>query len=337
MKSGLSRLCGAAALVLLGGCSVHPLPQDISYASTADIVRRVRCEAKEGIDAALDKAARQGPEAKKHADNIVKVSLIGFEFKLTMAEDERANLDKLRFERASVTKGDGFSIELIGNFNGVGKVGPAADDNRTRKNTRNFRVIDRLEKLKEARCGRVEPPGPNVIYPITGSTGMGEVVQTYIELEALTRFEIAGERPTGAKDKDLVLFSDKLDFTTTLEAGATTEWTFSTSVGTLRLTKASLSGSALRKDIHSVTVAIARDGEPDPPAPRGSLRAGRAMVSRDATTGASVPYVRDRQLQVFLAQKAAVARNKILIELERRRHVDENRDVAARVLGLQLP
>ena len=161
---------------------------------------------------------------------------------------------------------------------------------------------------------------------------LAEVVQTYIELEALTRLDQPGDRkPT----ERITVFSDKLDFTTTLEAGTSTDWQFSTSVGTLRLTKASLSASALRKDLHSVTVALARDGEPDlPPAP--AARSSR-LATRELATGASIPFVRDKRLQIALAQKVSVARNKILIELERRRHVDENRDVAARVLGVQLP
>jgi hypothetical protein len=335
MKQRLSQCCAAAVLALLAGCSAHPLPQDISYASTVDIVRRVRCEAQEGINAALEKATRQSALSKQHADQIVKVSLIGFEFRLEMAEDDRATVDKLLLQRASAKQGDGFTLELVAGLNdGHGKSGPTADDNRTRKNTRIFRIIDRLEKVKEAHCRRLEPPGPNLVYPVTGSTGMDEVVQTYIELEALTRLDLPGDRKPNER---ITVFSDKLDFTTTLVAGATTDWQFSTSVGTLRLTKASLSASALRKDLHSVTVALARDGDPDLlPSPPVGMMSPR-LATRDRATGAPIPFVRDKRLQVSLAQKASVARNKILIELERRRHVDENREVAGRVLGLSQP
>jgi len=331
MKNRLIHCCVVAALAVgLLGCSAHPLPQDISYASTVDVVRRIRCEGREGLETALEKAASQGDKYKRHVERIIKVSTIGFEFKLIMAEDNRAAVNSLTFKRASSTPGDGFTLELIADLN----KGPAGEV--TRKNTRIFRVVDRLEMLREARCGRVQETRPNLIHPITGSTGMAEVVRTYIELEALTDLGALRERPVAGK-KEIVAFSDKLDFTTTLEAGATTDWEFSTKVGTLRLTKASLAGSALRKDLHSVTAALARD-DVDPDLPESAAGGPKSALTRqDQITRVHIPVVRDKKMQISLIQRASVARNRVLIELERRRQVDEDRDVASRVLGITLP
>ena len=41
-------LIGAALAAGLAGCSMHPLPDDVSRVSTVDIVERIRCEAQEG-------------------------------------------------------------------------------------------------------------------------------------------------------------------------------------------------------------------------------------------------------------------------------------------------
>src|SRR3954447_9065606 len=33
----------------LGGCAIHPLPEDVTGVDTADIVRQIRCEAREAV------------------------------------------------------------------------------------------------------------------------------------------------------------------------------------------------------------------------------------------------------------------------------------------------
>jgi hypothetical protein len=194
-----------------------------------------------------------------------------------------------------------------------------------------------LEDLRKARCGRVEESRANLIYPITGSTGMAEVVRTYVELEA---FSDLTNNPAPGK-KEIVVFSDKLGFTTTFDASESVQLEFKTAVGSLRLTTASLSGSAYRQDMHTVTVALARDKDADPDlvkSERDLVRTGRRLMV--PMVGARpVPFeeIRDKDVRDGLARRGAVARNRVLLELERRRLVDEDRAVVARVLGQPLP
>jgi hypothetical protein len=238
----------AAATAGLAGCSVHPLPQDVApRASTVQIVSRIRCEAREGLEAALLRAQAQGGLAGKHVAKIVEGTTIGFEFKFVMAETNSAKGGELVFQRKDL-EDVGFKLVLLGDING----GHDDGDNSTRRNTRVFRVVDELGDLRDARCGASRRMGaaPNLVYPITGSTGMAEVVRTYIELEQLTDL--------AADEKEIVTFSDKLDFTTTLEVGAIPNLELDTAVGSLKLIKASIAGSSLRKDFHSVTVVLAR-------------------------------------------------------------------------------
>jgi hypothetical protein len=333
MKCHLLKLCAlGAAAVALPGCSTHPLPQDVSGVSTVQIVRNIRCEARDGLEAALRKAAAQGPSQLKQVEKIALVTTIGYDFKFVMAEDSKAAVSDLTFKRASSTPGDGFTLTLLANLNGF-QAGP---DNHSRQNTRTFRVVDHLADLAKARCGRRKGNEPNLIYPITGSVGMAEVVQTYIELEVFT--DLAPEAKTTVGDKaENITFSDRLDFTTTLDAGATATWKFETAAGSLRLTNASLSGSAHREDTHSVTVALARDKDVDPDLSESAraIRAASAAKSREPSF--PLELIRDRRVRFKLAQRAAIARNRVFLELERRRLVDEDRDVASRVLGVQLP
>src|SRR5262245_33021421 len=250
---GPVNICAIAGLAsALVGCAVHPLPQDVTRASTVQIVARIRCEAKEGLEAALTKAAAEGPAKKRHVEKIVDGTSIGFEFKFKMTESNSLTADSIEFEREAAKSGDRFKLVLVGALNDGHGAEPRPT---TRKNERQFRVVDDLKELKDARCRRAGTAGPNLLYPISGSTGMADVVRTYIELEALT--DLTGSLgPTGK----MMTFTDDIDFTTTFETGATVNLEFNTGVGTLRLTK--VVGAdlfALRQDVHSVKVVLARD------------------------------------------------------------------------------
>src|SRR5262245_14766396 len=41
--------CSVAAATAVSGCSMHPLPEDVSRKNTYDIVEKIRCEAAEGL------------------------------------------------------------------------------------------------------------------------------------------------------------------------------------------------------------------------------------------------------------------------------------------------
>jgi hypothetical protein len=315
--------CAAAAVAAgLTGCSVHPLPQDVSFANTVQIVKRVRCEAKEGLEEALKKAALQGPVRKKHVEKIIAGTAIGFEFKFEMGETNKAESGTLTFTRDGANGGEKFELTLNADLND----GHGAD-NSTRMNTRIFRVVDELKDLKDAPCGRREATtGPNLVYPITGSTGMAEVVRTYIELEAMTDLASQGE---------MVTFSDELDFTTTLETGAAIDVSLRTPVGSLRLSRATVTGSLVRKDTHSVWVVLARDRKHrDVDLPDSEMR----MAARKGQVGGpKLKDVRGKGLQTFLVQKGETSRNRVFIELEKQRRAENDRAVAERVLGTKLP
>jgi hypothetical protein len=216
-----------------------------------------------------------------------------------------------------------------------------------RSNTRIFRVIDRLQDLHTTDCRRAPKTQANLVYPITGSTGMAEVVRSYIELETITDLVSVGSTTFGSKS-EIVTFSDDLQFTTTLDMGASASWTFQSAVGSVRLTNATLSASVHRSDVHNVVVALARDAKDDPDrrpkigmkiALRNAAKEEPAKGERSALPIRAAPTlgIRDKKLQNFLTQRMAVARNRVLFELERRRHVNEDRTVASRVLGKPVP
>jgi hypothetical protein len=110
-------------------------------------------------------------------------------------------------------------------------------------------------------------------------------------------------------------------------------------VGTLKLTQALLSASALRKDVHRVTVALAREDDPDV-VQLSAHKGGRSVRTFTPTREVRVlpvEQIRDRHVRERLVQRAAAPRDRVLLELERRRLIKEDRDVVARVLGQPVP
>ena len=161
---------GLALALSVSGCSVHPLPDDLSPASTVDIVKRIRCEAWEGMTGFR-------PHEREKVDKIIGATKIGYDVVFSITEQNAAGGGKLEFDRPSFKgKGNGFSLDLSA----------SADASRTNK--RSFRFVDKLSELKtegEKSC-RGPATAANLLYPITGATGMGELVRTYIKLEILT-------------------------------------------------------------------------------------------------------------------------------------------------------
>src|ERR1700730_15077007 len=190
-----------AAASLMGGCAIHPVPEDVTGLRTADIVKQIRCETRDAarkiITRELERLATFGnnataqelltafsadPEAidgfnpdlsfpgvsNKQVRNFFKVvysTAIAYSFDLTMAE-----INNL-----------GATFNFLGPWTNVFTLGIVGNGDRSRSNERTFTITDKfafllreLNTLKQASgrryCdGRIV--GPNYIYPIAGQIG----------------------------------------------------------------------------------------------------------------------------------------------------------------------
>jgi len=301
---------------------MHPLPENVSRASTFDIVERIRCEAKEGL--------LEFPQSDPANADIIKATSIGYDFEFIITEDNNATGGALKFNRPSfIDATKGFNLDL------------SASAARQRKNTRKFRVVEDLTDLYKTDCSSATTRA-NWVYPITGATGLAEVVRTYIRLERLTRLRTSPDEfvvdrfPTvGTK---AVVFADVLNFETTLSAGVKPTLTLNAVAGSLKLTNASVTGSVERKDKHNVIVAMASDTSRDLGAglgaSRGSRKAANAKFERKAIIEEGL--VEDTRTMTALVQKNSDARNRILIELQRLRNLQDDEFEAPRILGQRL-
>ena len=277
-----------SAALFVAGCSIHPLPDDVTGGvTTAQIVRRIRCETRKtatealiqyfkllgadypgdpGIPLARTLAQKytddpnaihefsadlfKGPEYEQ-IRNVIKVFYaigVAYNFELTITEENNLSAGAANFQQ--------------GPSNSLFKLGIGGSFARKRTNDRTFTVTDTFEDLlrnfsaEKRRDGHWDCDGyvveANHVYPIVGRIGIDRIVYDYLDL---TIFGML----SGPKDKPSAppTMADKLTFTTTLDASATPKITFTPTGTAFQLIDAGLTGEVSRTDQHEVTVGLA--------------------------------------------------------------------------------
>jgi hypothetical protein len=329
-------VCCAIVAAALPGCAIYPLPGDIPKVPTSDIVERIRCEVQDG----LRTFSQENPADRKLIAQLIKGTTIGYEFAFKMNEANTAPGGQFEFTETRFTGGT-FGLEVRSSVD------------LKRDNTRAFIALEDLSKVNGADCSP-ETTRANWVYPITGATGMAEVVRSYLKLQLLTGLAKDTNSVSGfnsAQNLNDAVFSDALEYGTKLSVGITPHLELAAGVGRFRLTNASITGSASRTDKHSVTVALSFDEKQADK--NGKILAARqarqpwiehAPISNRAVNATLSPVrnpiynpmLESRALR-RLAQNDAGAQTRVLIELERRRKIREDDRVVARVLGTPLP
>lgn len=267
-----------AATLVVSGCSIHPLPEDFSGVSTYTIVRQVRCETRQVVaqaaigwliaDERVDPVSRaigqqfaSGRRIQEFRPELfsgrvrANVELffdtgVAYNFELTMTEVNNLNAE----------------INLLKPFTSSKlTLGIKGGADRQRKNTRLFTVTDSfsgLIRLPDTYCsghdlGRPynHVVGENYLYPITGKIGVERLVHDFINLTLFANLGGPKDKPKGPPT-----LVDTLEFETFLSGTLSPKVVFTPSGNALRVTDASLTGQASRKDAHKITMALAIDG-----------------------------------------------------------------------------
>lgn len=256
--------------LLLAGCAIHPLPEDVTRETTFLIVQKIRCEARDALknislrvlresDSAALRAlllrVEQGelritdlferPEYNRLVPPNIKDRFIGF-YLSAVAMDFTFDITETNTNSADANFRNPFNL-------GVFTLGVAAGNTLSRQNDRQFKVADTFlelyEKLQPEYCAAIAAGGGNFIYPITGKIGMEEVFDTYIRLN-----DVSSEPNSPG---DIKSFTDKLSFTTTFDVSAAPKIELSPIADQrFRLANASATLKAQRKDAHKVTIAV---------------------------------------------------------------------------------
>ncbi|MGL4636041.1 MAG: hypothetical protein ACRCWF_08675 [Beijerinckiaceae bacterium] len=294
-----------ATSLVMAGCAgvpfaVKPLPEQRSLLDTVAIVKKVRCEAREGIinellalfketgsestqrlavSIAAQRAIPPAQRAIKDYDPVHKGlyerldgetrdlvlryddAAIGFEFNFNISENEVAR-GGLNFMKPFFVGGKGG----IG-FSGMGDF--------TRQNNRTFGIVESFRNLvletRDKDCWGLER-GLSVAYPITGTIGLEETVSTFLRLNEHKKLK---------QSANTQVFTDEIQFQTklVLSVKPTLELT---NVGLgWGATGASGEFTATRDDTHKVTVAISlADDKPAPSAPKSVSKKSSPRAER---------------------------------------------------------
>jgi hypothetical protein len=278
--SPVNKLLSAILACAVGGCAIHPLPQDVTGVKTSEIVRKIRCEARQAV---IDGRIRWLQQRYHQVTDLA--SLRQVMNSSTLDPRTRYWLDYYGSTGivysfvldGTETAGANFTADIVRPLtNSTTTITPNLGDSLSRDNIRTFTIGDSfgglLEKKMDGYCASAGESGPNYQYPIVGRIGIDEMIQTFIEL--------APEGLQGAQNPDAsglnvgastispsnpIAMVDTITFTTTVSAGVTPKVVF-VQIGTnWQLADATLPLAASRMDKHQVFIGLALSGPPAPP------------------------------------------------------------------------
>jgi hypothetical protein len=272
---------------VLGGCAIHPLPEDYSGAPTYQIVRQIRCETRDAVIEVLfnylttasnmrfnnldQHSYDLGNQAKadydRDPDSITKFdprkltgfakTVVGLLYNTGVAYNydllglETNNIDPTFNLIRPVPLTSVISLNVTGNFD------------RQRQNERSFTVTDNfgnlLTHVHQDYCdGHLA--NANYVYPIAGRVGVKRVVVDFMLLTLFANL--------GGINKDITKLTkvegpptmvDQLQFITAFGGTATPKITFIPLGRNFNFADASLGLTASRKDTHQLTVGLYLD------------------------------------------------------------------------------
>lgn len=254
------RYAAISGVALLSGCAIEPTPQDTTHFYTVEIVKHIRCEAQLAIEQLAVTLLKNSDDVK---DRLLATALeqetISFAKAKTQSISNVSREHLLRYYGIGIAyeftiditenNNNALELNLLGPFTGGGgALGLKAGLDRSRQNIRIFTVTDTFDKLVENTTVCNSPSKDvNFIYPLGGRIGVGEAINTFVDLNELTPFSSA------SKDKAEV-YSGTFLFKTTASASFNPSATFTPSVfGPKDVTS---TNSVMRTDSHQVIVGI---------------------------------------------------------------------------------
>lgn len=317
------RQCFAIVLsaLLIGGCAIHPLPDDFAHVPTYTIVRQIRCETRQAV---IDSILTFLTSDYNHQVNTLpngrtfqKVDDRSFAIGMQVREAYLADPTTIGgFNPASLTGFARFVVDLVlhtgiaYNFDLTGlesnKIDPEinflrplpimtlpslnakGNFDRTRQNERYFTITDNFLSLittvPDRYCSESVVEA-NIVYPITGNVGMRKVVRDFM---MLTLFgNLTGNSKSSvlsAKADGPPTMVEQLQFVTIIGGSVTPKVTFSPVGRTFQVADANIGISASRTDTHNLTVGLFLD----------STGKGEALEVRSTLFGGMVAGAKGR-------------------------------------------
>lgn len=254
-----------ALAVTFGGCSMHPMPDDVTEPiRTEDIIRHARCEIRREVLNQLrqlltlptDDALIQGVESlNKRLSDVNKK--IAAQPGITTASKSLTESEQKLLLLADVAIAYDFDFNITEQNSKEGAVAfkipftsPAAFDlsggaslRLTRQGQRQFKAGEKWGSLLTKKvCDDLETRSRNALYPISGSMGLDKLIASFVNIS----------RQGGAKDS----FVETLIFTTEISGGVNAGLKLNAVPHDFRLVSAGGSLAGGRKDIHKMVVSL---------------------------------------------------------------------------------
>ena len=264
---------------IVGGCSHYPLPQDFSGKTTWDIVRNVRCQARKAVRSALideligvgDAKVTATYTGRSLADALLqeKEEYTSLDIKTVVNPKLRDRLNyyattQVGYQFTLQLKENnlqGAGVDLLGAFSrraDVINLSGSAD--RTRDTNRNFTMRDTFINLATGSLSKycMEEPTVDIIYPITGSLPVYDLVDSYISLNAwgdlyAAKVSSIEGSPSGPAVRQM---SDTLTFTTKISSKANATVDFNPIGAGFFASGLGFTNENYRQDIHTVLVTL---------------------------------------------------------------------------------
>ncbi|MCJ2091000.1 hypothetical protein MKK67_00525 [Methylobacterium sp. J-072] len=278
-----AKLTGAVMGLYVGGCAIHPLPEDFSGVTSRQIARQIRCETREAvIDSVLgyltdprnagahrvDERSRDlgnlYSEARKTDPSAIKkfkpAMLTGAAQKVVDLIWRTGIAYNYNLEMTETNNNDG-SLNLINVFPRSNRsFGFGAKLDLERQNTRIFTITDTFGTLVNSvdpdycRFG-YQVERKDMIYPIAGKIGIDEVVHEFTVMALFDNLSgKVGDDPSGPKGPSQM--AEQLQFTTTIDVSVAPKVTFTPIGRGLHVADASFTAQSIRKDLHKLTLGL---------------------------------------------------------------------------------
>lgn len=305
--------------VFAASCTTRPVIQNVTRYNSYQIAQKNRCEIREAIaNRVFDLLAFYGHNdvaerlksgelsfydffnsevnnlsvfAKRIAQRY-ELAFIAYEYEFDITEENKisAGVDFLDI----ITRGQ-LTLGIDGN------------NDRKRQNKRNFKAIDNFGEMLSnvdftEQCNEEfqSDPGRNLIYPISGSLGLSEIVDTFLALNQ------SGNLVGNVKGAEKVpTLADTMTFTTTFSATVNPVIKLSAVGSKFSLTGADLKKTSSRVDVHKLVIALTLPED-------GYKLTGRTVAQKREQLRRSAIVELDRQREIDLIADTVFIRQTII-------------------------
>jgi hypothetical protein len=309
----------------LAGCAIHPVQRDVTGLHTVQIVDRIRCESRLAIqDKAVAMLRYHGertnnPRSIRIAEGLAQRRARTWNINTVLLDrDEKAFYDKyiatgiayeFTFDISEVNKIDPTAnpFRLIGG--GIVGINIGFSNDLTRESTRRFALTEtfgEILKNEKIQC-QDDYLAPNFEYPMAGTIGMRELIDTFIDLNQ-------DKDLAGLDDKPRV-FADTLMFATAI-SGSIQPRVEIAAVGTRwgLASPTNVNALASRNDIHKLVVGLSMGSPGKTGAPGAALAppfaagAARIPTAKTANEVKALEAIQQQHLYDFYDRFGALLR-----------------------------